>query len=98
MVYLTMFGTIIDQILRFWVLIRWKRVIIFQSLIPSGTLDFFAISEDPPPDFELFPTKTWDFGLIPKFRSFFDWKASLMLYQVSTSYYVWDWLQSLLVV
>ena len=45
------------------------------------------ISEDPPSNFELFPTETWDFfdflttpplfGLIPKFRCFFNWKTSL---------------------
>ena len=75
MVYLAMFSTIIDQILCFWVLIRWKWAIIFQSLIP--------------PNFELFPTETWDFFdfsttppppkcQISKFRCFFDWKASLI--------------------
>ena len=42
------------------------------------------------PYFELFPTETWDFfdfltnpplfGLIPKFRCFFDWKVSLSKY------------------
>ena len=41
MVYLAMFSTTIDKILCFWVLIRWKWIIIFQSLIPSGTFDFF---------------------------------------------------------
>ena len=35
MVYLAMFSTTIDNILCFWVLIRGKWVIIFQSLIPS---------------------------------------------------------------
>jgi len=35
--YLAMFITTIDKILCSWVPINWKRVIIFQSLIPSGT-------------------------------------------------------------
>ena len=54
-------------------------------------LGTFWKCEDPPPNFELFPTETWDFfkffddptplfGLIPKFRCFFDWKASLREY------------------
>ena len=59
----------------------------FFSLWYPLKLGTFLISEDPPPNFELFPTETWDFfdfltthlfGLIPKFCCFFDWKASLM--------------------
>ena len=41
MVYLAMFSTTIDKTTCFWVLITRKLVIIFQSLIPSGTWDFF---------------------------------------------------------
>ena len=46
MLYLAMLSTIIDQILCFWV-VRWKWVIIFQSLIPSGTWDFFDFWRPP---------------------------------------------------
>ena len=59
----------------------------FISLWYPLKLGTFLISEDPTPNFELFPTETWDFfdflttpplvGLIPKFKVFFDWKASL---------------------
>ena len=42
-----MFSTTIDKISCFWVLIRWKWVIIFQSLIPSGTWDFFWFLKTP---------------------------------------------------
>ena len=59
----------------------------FISLWYPLKLGTFFISEDPPPNFELFPTESWDFfeflttpplfGLIPKFGCFFDWKASL---------------------
>ena len=52
-------------------------------MVPSETWDFFDFRR-PPPNFELFTTETWDFfdfltifGLILKFRCFFDWKASL---------------------
>ena len=50
---------------------------------------FFFFWRPPPPNFELFPTETWDFfdflttpplfGLNPKFRCFFNWNASLSL-------------------
>ena len=51
----------------------------FISLGYPLKLGTFLISEDPPHNFELFPTETWDFfdflttppplfGLIPKFR------------------------------
>ena len=49
MVYLAMFRTTIDELLCFWLLIRWKWVIIFQSLISSGTWDFFYFRRPPPP-------------------------------------------------
>ena len=49
-------------------------------------LGTFLISEDPPPNFELFPTEIWDFfdflttpplfGPFPKFPRFLLWKAS----------------------
>ena len=80
-VYFAMFSTILDKMLCFLVLKRWKWVIIFQSLITSGTWDFFYFS----PlilkysQLELGTFKFFDdplFGLIPKFRCFFDWKAS----------------------
>ena len=88
MVYLAMFSTTIHKILCFLVLIRWKWVIIFKSLIPSGTWDYFIFPKTPPPpNFELFPTKTWDFfdflttpplfGPFPKVPRFLVWKASL---------------------
>ena len=54
------------------------------------------MSEDPPPNFEFFPTETWDFfdflttpplfGLIPKFGCFFYWKASLTVHSYFLSF------------
>ena len=41
MVYFDMFSTTIDKNRCFWVFIRRKLVIIFQSLVHSGTWDFF---------------------------------------------------------
>ena len=50
-------------------------------------LGLFWFPKTPPPNFELFPTETWDFfdflttppliGPFPKFPRFLDWKASL---------------------
>ena len=66
MVYLDMVSTTIDKILCFWVLIRWKWVII---LLFFGT-----------PNYKLFLTKNWDFfWAFPKFHCFLVCKASLML-------------------
>ena len=40
----------------------FRTATIFQSLIPSGTCDFFDLKKNPTlPSFELFPTETWDF-------------------------------------
>jgi len=61
MVYLAMFSTIIDQILCFLVPIRWKWVIIFQSLIPSGTWDFFDFRRPPPPNLDFSQLKLGTF-------------------------------------
>ena len=74
-----MISTTIDRILCFWVLIRWKWVIFFSLWNPLelGTvliLNYFQLKlgtflifrRPPPPKCQ-----------IPKFRCFFDWKASL---------------------
>ena len=58
MVYLAMFSTIIDKVLCLWVLIRWKWLIIFQSLNPSGTWDL-------PPH----PNLTWTWSKVSPFSS-----------------------------
>ena len=50
-----MFSTTIYKILCVWVPIRWKWVIIFQSLIPSGSCDFLNFRRTPPPLIWTFP-------------------------------------------
>ena len=79
MVYLAIFSTII--------VCTHKMKIGLWYPLELGT---FLISEDPPPNFEFFPTETWDcfdfftpsplFGLFHKFPRFFVWKASLTLF------------------
>ena len=89
MVYLAIFSTLVGS--NFMILgpHKMKMSHYFISLWYPLELGTFLISEDHPPNFELFPTETWDFFdfsktppqkkkfQIPKFRCFFDWKASL---------------------
>ena len=76
-----MFSTTIDKILCFWVLIRWRWFII---LLVFGTLLNFLILNFPNWNLGLFwffdnPPTPSTFGIILKFRCFFDWKPSLSL-------------------
>ena len=47
-VYLAMFSATVDKIVCFWVLIRWKWVIILLVIGSLWNLWLFFISEDPP--------------------------------------------------
>ena len=81
-VYLAMFSTTIDTSLCFWSLIRLKWVIILLVFGTLWNLGLFWFPKTPPPNFELFPTESWDFWIFwpfPKFPRFLVWKASLTL-------------------
>ena len=64
MVYLAMFSTTIDEILCFWVLIKWKLVIILSPITTLWNLGLFFISEDTPLPPLIFNFLFW---LVPMF-------------------------------
>ena len=85
-----LFSTTIGKILCFWVLIRWKWVIILLVFGTLWNLGFFLFPKTPPPlILNIFQLKLgiflifWRphpsplFGLIPKFPRFFDGKPPL---------------------
>ena len=86
MVYSAMFCTTIDKIICFMCPHKMKKESFAFNLGYHVELGPFLIS---PPNFELFPTVTWDylfflmtppplFGPGPKFCHFFIWKASFI--------------------